>query len=162
MWTFAYVGKESSKIVPTWIEFNSTATVVFISWVVWTATTLTYLAPSCIQRVTLAGFATRKTMAVIWIVLSVGVVFALTDSFLSKSACSYDSKSTANATAEPHSFFVTNVSTNQSNHGQSTKTFICDIDGFGHRTAAPVRRSSGEVGVDSATSLRTIARRGLL
>lgn len=144
MRTFANIGKESGKVVPTWSEFNAAAAVVLISWMVWIVAASAYPAPSSIEWMTSVVWPTSQSMAIVWVTLFTLVMFTRANSTLLKGTCRYGSESTAGAVAEPR-YFTVDVFTNWSNCYQSTRTLLRDIYGLGHRTAPTVRVSSGGV-----------------
>lgn len=153
MWTFANIGKEVSKVVPSWVDFDAAPAVIFIAFIIWIAAAFVHATPNSVVRITssLRSIAVGKT--------STFFCDAATRFYMAafKIGYTHSVKIIAIALAKP-AYTTPSIFADRSKRDQSTKTLASDINSFGHRAAPIGSRSSGGVDVEASASLRTIAR----
>lgn len=154
MRTFSDVSKEDSEIVPSWIDFDSTRTVIFVDGFFRITAPLMHVDPSVIEWVNLSNFS----VSVLEVCISAS---ARCGSAASKFAADSNELAATVALTEP-AHLIAMVRADRSNRDQEIKTLICDIDGFGHDGLPTGCLTSGEVDVDSVTSLRHCIRKALV
>jgi hypothetical protein len=149
MWAFANIGKEYSEVVPTWIDFDAACAVIFVALTVWVFATTVHSAPNKIQWVSFSNSCVSVS------------VFALSAAAGTVVACKQPTLPSdvlfSTVTLALPQYISTGVSAGLLNSNQQTETLSRDIFGIGHDGLPTGCLASGEVGVGSATSLRTIA-----